>query len=191
MCSFEAYHVVTERPMALGQRIILNESCHNGVYRRVMEKLPLVQQIYAHPELYGSKPLEHHTAVALRELALEEVRRKQYPGFPSRMGCLYVSDNLTDAENWCRLFVAWGRPTYQIVRLTIWGSRFTGDANNCFCAGMDRVENLRLAERYWQNLPNPAGEPPIREILADGEMEVAEIIRRIDANIPGPPGCRP
>ena len=29
------YHVVTEKPMSLGQRIIFDESNHNGVYSRV------------------------------------------------------------------------------------------------------------------------------------------------------------
>lgn len=30
------YHVVTEKPMKLGQNIIFDENNHNGVYRRVM-----------------------------------------------------------------------------------------------------------------------------------------------------------
>lgn len=29
------YHVVTKKPMSLGQRIIFDESNHNGVYSRV------------------------------------------------------------------------------------------------------------------------------------------------------------
>jgi len=41
-------------------------------------------------DLYNAYTLEHHTAVALRELALKEVRQKKYPEYPSRMGCLIV-----------------------------------------------------------------------------------------------------
>lgn len=44
-----AYHVVTERPMVPGQRIIFDGHHHSGVYRRVMDKLPLVQDVLAHP----------------------------------------------------------------------------------------------------------------------------------------------
>ena len=70
-----AYHVVTDRPMTVGQRIVFDETHHSGVYRRVMDRLNVVKDIYAHPEKYPSEDLEHHTAVALRELALEDMRR--------------------------------------------------------------------------------------------------------------------
>ena len=43
MPEFYAYHAVTERPMALGQRIVFDGEHVSGVYGRVMEKRPLVQ----------------------------------------------------------------------------------------------------------------------------------------------------
>lgn len=178
-----AYHVVTDRPMAVGQRIVFDENHHSGVYARVMEKLPMVQQIYAHPEQYDAAALEHHTRVALRETALEEVRKARYPHLPSRMGCLYASSSLVEAEKWAGLFVEWGRPTYHIVKLRM-DNHFVGDAMNCFAATTDHDENLRLAEAYWQNLPNAAGEPPMPELLLAGNIEVVEIVREINANLP-------
>ena len=123
---------------------------------------------------------EHHTAVALRELALEEVRQKKYPEYPSRMGCLYVSNHYEEAKKWSELFIEWGRPTYQIVKVKIDGNRFIGDANNCFDASLNKEENLALAERYWKNLPNLNGETPIVEILVDGDIEVIEIVEEIE-----------
>lgn len=183
MRSYLAYHVVTERPMQVGQRLVFGEGQYNGVYRRVMEKLPQMEALYAHAERGAAASLEHHTAVALRELALEEVRKARWPHLPSRLACLYVSEQLADAEKWAELFIQWGRPTYHIVKLRVQGGKFAGDANNCFAATLDRQENLRLAERYWENAPNLAGEPPIREILADGVIEVVELVRRIGANV--------
>ena len=183
METYFAYHVVTEHPMALGQRLVFDEEHHNGVYRRVREKLPLVEELYAHPERYDAASLEHHTAVALRELALEKMRKAHWPQLPSRLACLYVSEQLADAEKWAQLFAQWGRPTYHIVRLRVQGGKFVGDANNCFQATLDQRENLRLARRYWEGAPNLAGEPPIREILADGVIEVVELVREIGANI--------
>lgn len=174
-----AYHVVTDRPMEAGQHIVFNENQHNGVYRRVMEKLPLVNEIYSHPDRYEAEKLEHHTRVALRELALEKVRKERYPEYPSRMGCLYVSESMEEAEMWAGLFAEWKRPVYAIVRLKITGRVFTGDANNCFDAAVNETENLLLAERYWKNEPNLAGEPVIREMLVDGDIEVAEIVKKI------------
>ena len=94
------YHVVTDRPMTIGQVIVFDENHHSGVYQRVHDKLEIVRQIYANPGAYKEEELEHHTAVALRELAMEEVRRKSYPQYPSRMACLYVSETLEEAEKW-------------------------------------------------------------------------------------------
>ena len=178
-----AYHAVTERPMHAGQRIIFDEAHHNGVYRRVCKKLPDVEAIYANPAGFDADALEHHTAVALRELALEEVRRAKYPQYPSRMACLYVSQTLEEAERWAAFFAQLGRPTYQIVKLEIRGNCFTGDAELCFRGRTDRAENLCLAERYWAHAHDPDHPPAVCEMLVDGEIIVLEIIREIGASI--------
>lgn len=183
MNALYAYHVVTDRPMQPGQRIVFDESNRSGVYRRVLEKLPIVEEIYAQPENYTAAALEHHTRVALRELALEEVRQKKYPHLPSRLGCLYVSETLEEAEIWAQSFINWGRPTYAIVKLKITGSVFAGDAHNCFDATVCKEENLRMAEDYWQNRPNRKNLPPVKEILAAGEIEVAAIVKEINKNL--------
>ncbi len=75
---FTACHVVTGRPMYIGQHILFDESHHNGIYHRVMEKVPIAMQIYAHPERYDAAALEYHTSVALRELALGEGSWKSF-----------------------------------------------------------------------------------------------------------------
>ena len=91
---FYAYHVVTEKPMHLGQHIVFDDNHHSGVYQRVMDKLDIVKDIYKAPQNYENTDLEHPVAVALRELALEEVRKSKYPHYPSHMSCLYVSETL-------------------------------------------------------------------------------------------------
>ena len=68
---FYAYHVVTERPMEPGQQILMDADHPNGVYHRVMEKRTEVEAIWKDPDRYDANQLEHHTRVALRELALE------------------------------------------------------------------------------------------------------------------------
>lgn len=178
-----AYHVVTDRPMKIGQHIIFDETHHNGVWQRVYDKIQTVNEIYLHPEKYNVEELQHHTRVALRELALEKVRKDFYPEYPSRMSCLYVSESLEEAGKWAELFVTWNRPTYSIVKLKIAGNMFTGDANNCFDASVNEKENLLLAERYWKNLPNLQGQLPIKEILAAGDIEVVEIKKEINRNV--------
>lgn len=178
-----AYHVVTDRPIQIGQEIIFDETHHSGVYNRVHEKLNIVNDIYANPEKYREKELEHHTSVALRELALEEVRKKKYPGYPSRMSCLYVSKTLQESEDWAEFFARIGRPTYCIVKLKIEGRCFEGDATKCFDGQIDKSENLRLAEIYWENRQEDTQDRPIVEMLVDGKITVLEIVKEINAGI--------
>lgn len=178
------YHVVTDKPMYVGQQIIFDEEHHSGVYQRVREKTGIVNEIYANPSKYNADELEHHTSVALRELALEEVRQRKYPQYPSRMSCLYVSKTFEEAENWGKFFAQIGRPTYCIVKLEVKGNYFIGDATKCFDGQTDKEENLRLAEIYWENKTDNSDEHPIREILVDGKITVVEIVKEINANIP-------
>ncbi len=177
------YHVVTDRPMQVGQQIIFDEKHHSGVYQRVHEKMDIVKEIYECPVAYVEKELEHHTAVALRELALEEVRKEKYPQYPSRMSCLYVSKTFEEADNWGKFFAEIGRPTYHIVKLDVQGNVFEGDATKCFKGTSDKQENLRLAERYWENAEEDSEQPPICEMLVDGCITVVEIVKEINANV--------
>lgn len=177
MDTFYAYHVVTERPMRVGQHIMFGEEQHSGVYNRVMSKLELVKDIYEKPEKYAQEEPEYPVKVALRELALEEVRREKFPQYPSRMGCLYVSEHLQEAQQWADYFIGLGRPTFSIVKLKIQGRYFIGDATKCFDGTANHEENLCLAEYYWRNEANPNGEPSINEFLVDGDIEVVEIVK--------------
>lgn len=174
-----AYHVVTEKPMQLGQQLIFDEAHHNGVYRRVQGKLDLVKEVYEHPEKYKDKTLEHHTSVALRELALEEVRLQCFPHRPSRMNCLYVSETLEEAKKWASLFCEWGRPTYHIVKLHIDGNCFVGDATKCFDGTVHHEENIKLAKLYWEH----EGQVNIQEMLVDGIITVVDILEEINQNL--------
>ena len=177
-----AYHVVTERPMVLGQKIVFDADHHSGVYQRVMERESLVRDVYAHPEKYPL-PLEHHLDVAIRELAMEQVRQEKFPQYPSRMASLYVSQTLEESKRWAEFFTRIGRPTYAIVKLKVEGRCFIGDACNCFDGTPDLADNLARAEHYWLKLPNADGEP-IHEMLVDGVITVEEIVEEINANLP-------
>lgn len=177
-----AYHVVTERPMHVGQMIIFDETHHSGVFQRVHEKIDIVNDIYANPDKYDAENLDHHTSVALRELALEEVRQKNYPQYPSRMSCLYVSKTLEEAERWGEFFARIGRPTYHIVKLEVKGNCFIGDATKCFKGQVDKEENLRLAKVYWESEQVDA-KNEVCEMLVDGQITVVEIVKEINANI--------
>ena len=175
MNDYYVYHVVTEKPMYIGQHIVFDGNHHNGVWQRVNEKLDIVSDIYNHSEKYKNNKLEHHISVALRELALEKVRVEKYPDYPSRLACLYVSENLEEAEKWFDYFVSLGRPTFQIGKLKIFGNVFYGDAAKCFDGKLTEKDNLLLAERYWEN--KNFDKASISEMLVDGDIEVIDIIK--------------
>ena len=171
------YHVVTDRPMQIGQELIFDENHHSGVYNRVYALKDKVDEIYKNPDAYKNIELEHHLKVALRELAMEEVRKEKYPNYPSRLASLYVSNSLEEAEKWYDLFIELGRPTYSIVKVEVDGNTYVGDAYNCFDGSIDKKKNLELAENYWKYKENLEGKQPIVEILASGKIKVIEIVK--------------
>lgn len=173
------YHVVTNKPMYVGQKISFSEDNQSGVYKRVMEKEELVKDIYLHPENYKQEDLEHHTKVALRELAMEEIRQKHYPNYPSRMKSLYVSTDLEDSNMWANSFINKGRVVYQIVKLKTTGNAFTGNAYNCFEGTTNKEHNLKESFKYWDNIIEDESKV-IYETIIDGEIEIVEIIKTFE-----------
>ena len=111
------YHVVTDKPMELGQVIIFDKNHHSGVYNRVYELKDKVDDIYLNPDKYDENEFDHHLKVALRELALEEVRIKKYPNYPSRLSSLYVSKTLEEAEKWYKLFIELAKYYWKWLKL--------------------------------------------------------------------------
>ena len=61
--------------MTPGRRIVFDENQHSGVYARVMARAREARDCCAHPR----QKLNHPLMPALRELALEEVRQKEFP----------------------------------------------------------------------------------------------------------------
>lgn len=59
------------------------------------------------------------------------------------------------------------------------GQRLQFDGSHC--CGVYRRSNRRLAEQYWENPYDGSG---VCEMLVDGEIEVVEIVKEINANLP-------
>ena len=177
------YHVISDTPKSKGDRLLLDDQHPNGVYKRVYACMDTVEDIYRQPEKYEATELSHAVHVALRELALEEIRKEKYPRCPSRMASLYVSKTYEEAERWGEYFSRLGRPTYGIAKIRVTGNRYVGDAYKCFDGTLSKEENMRMAALYWANGQNEDGHPPIVEILVDGDIEILEIVKEINANV--------
>lgn len=170
------YHVVTENPMKLGQKIIFDEHHHNGVYSRVMtfKKISEGEDIQGNLADFIKSDLNRWAPVAYRELALEKVRREEYPHYPSRLSCLYTSRTLEEAKKWAQFFKDIGRDVYSIVKLKVHGKLFDSDACNCFDGTKIEEDNLEKARHYWKM--DVENEKPVIETLVDGEITVDEIV---------------
>ena len=59
---------------------------YSGVYKRVNDKIQIVNDIY-YILKYDADILEYHKKIAMRELALEKVRKDLYSDYPSRLSC--------------------------------------------------------------------------------------------------------
>ena len=167
------YHVVTERPMNLGQCIKFDERNHNGVYDRVMTFKRIIDGEDLNSELSEmiKSDMEKWGKVAYRELALEEVRRKYYSDYPSRMACLYTTKTFDEAKNWAFFFESLGRNVISIAMLRVEGRIFHGDACNCF-DGTGVNSDIENAHLYWQNNKT---DKPVIETLVDGVIFVEEL----------------
>lgn len=175
--SIVVYHVVTERPMVQGQELLFDETHHNGVYDRVMtfQKIINGEPVHTPTADLIRKNLDKWSKVAYRELALEKIRRAEFPQYPSRMACLYTSQTLEEAQNWAGFFKNIGRDVYSIVKLRVYGRTFSGDACNCFDGVADETVTLPFARRYWQVAPT---EKPVIETIADGRIVVEELVEK-------------
>lgn len=170
------YHVLTEKPMKLGQVIVFDENNQNGVAKRVQATLDYINGKKISEELQSliTIDVERWKKVAFRELALEKVRKNEFSNYPSRMACLYVSISLAEAEKWANWFIDAGRKVYSIVKLTTSGNIFQGDAMNCF-DGVGDDSDLLKARNYWGNITKNIN--PVWETIIDGNITVIEIIK--------------
>ncbi len=188
------YHVVTEKPMKLGQVIIFDKDNHNGVYERSLNfdfrnskgktALEIVRENIKDGKLNLNKEdteilsnyLEWSTK-GYRELILEIERRKENIDAPSRMACLYVSRNLKDAKKWAKSFIYFGRPTFQIVKLKAIGNSFDGNSYNIKTETVSIKKQFEFAKNYWNN---EFCENELIETIIDGRIEVVEIVEEFN-----------
>lgn len=184
----EFYHLVTRKPLTLGQQITFNEKKLNRLYDFFLAHLPrnadeqtisqVLQQTHtvADPVAdweFLQKARAHEVRVT-RELITEMVRAQHFPQYPSRFACLYGTVvSLTDSYRWKQLFESFDRSVLQLVTVTSEGPVFFGDAEL-----LPTVEDIAWTEKisqaydYW-NQPQTGG---LGEVLIGGTIKVSGII---------------
>ena len=112
----------------------------------------------------------NNDAFVIRELALEEVRKNKYPDYPSRLNALYVTKDKEDAIKWGSILKRNGKICKQILTLELTGTIFIGDGNLIKRQNISYQEQIKIAEKYWNQTSNE-----IEEYLFYGQAKVIDI----------------
>lgn len=185
------YHMVTRQKMTLGQVINFDDTQKNALYHFFFEKERLnskgedaIQILYSHYTDDGLRVDKEDADVAMsyigqtlravREIVVEQVRLQEYPGYPSRLSCLYAAKSYEDLLKWKSIFDSYHRKVLQLVKLRVAGSIFEGDANLLPMEdGVPFSVKIEQARDYWKG--NVNNELP--ELLVNGKIEVIEILK--------------
>lgn len=185
------YHIVTRKKMKVGQIINFEENQRNTLYRFFFERehlnskgedfIKIFQNQFTDEGLkltkedaeVGRRYIDQTTR-AIRETLAEMVRLEEYPDYPSRLSCLYATNNFEDALKWVEIFNSYNRQVLQLVSLRVFGKSFVGDASLLPKEdGASFSRKIEQARDYWKG--NVKSELP--ELLVDGKIEVVEIIK--------------
>lgn len=140
--------------------------CHNiGIYKGRLIAVSLLRA--ANPELSGARsPYEAFTREVDKEAVFEEVRRREFPSAPSRMGALFFFASQADAE---AANAAWWGGQRVILRAQI----VTAAGVGCFDAGhLDAVRDNweATARSYWAGVRTAS---PRLEVVVNGVVQLA------------------
>ena len=188
------YHLVTRNKMQLGQIIHFDQHEKNTLYRFFFEKeqrnaqgedaFQILRKSHTEQGLQIAK--EDADAVlnyvgssvrAIRETIVEMVRLEEFPHYPSRLACLYVTKSYDDLLKWKTVFDSFNRNVLQIVKLKVEGRCFEGDGELLPKEdGASFAKKIEQARNYWQSHDKAA----LPEMLVDGRIEVIEILEEFE-----------
>ena len=111
----------------------------------------------------------------LRELAAEEVRKEKYKDYPSRLKCMFLSENKNIVLDNLKIFYQKGYGThFQAIAVKLEGKLFYARSKGLQRNGLSYCEYLKIADEYWNQDQNSTDE--VKEILFEGKAEVIEIM---------------
>lgn len=188
------YHLVTRNKMQLGQILYFGQHEKNTLYRFFFEKeqrniqgedaFQILRNGHSETGLQLSKEdaevvLSYmgSSVRGIREMIVEMVRLQEFPHYPSRLACLYVTKGYEDLLKWKKLFESYNRKILQIVKLRVDGNYFEGDGEQLPKEdGTSFAKKIEQARNYWLNHDNA----DLAEMLVDGIIEVVEIIEEFE-----------
>jgi hypothetical protein len=190
------YHLVTNRRMEAGQIISYTGDKKNTLYEFFFEKKFMNSEnqdvnrivsenisddgltLNAEDSNIVNRYLDNSSR-SIRETIAEMVRIQEFPSYPSRLRCLYVTRTYNEVLEWKKVFESYNRKIIQIVKLKTDGNYFVGDGNylpDLETTSFDR--KIEQARFYWKGYSDGV----FPEVLIDGNIEVLEIIDDYELN---------
>ena len=153
-----------------GVKLDKRKACEDG-YTFVDSK-----KIFANKNLVldMSNQLDEYDFI-LREIAFEDVRKKEFKDRPSRVKCMFLTDNKEYCLKKIKTFYMKGHGTFfQVVAVKLNGDVFYVSEKNAIRAGLSYNDYVEMAREYWSQ--NQNSNSPISEILFEGKAEIVEVI---------------
>lgn len=188
------YQVATDRNYKVGDKIVFDKSTITGQYEKTMnliakdDKGRICDKLYEiansrFKRLSKKKILEVAILmdaydVAIRDLAMENVRQQFFPDYPSRMHAMYLSENKAQTLRYMEEKATIKGKTYQAVAVKLNGVIFRAGIKDCMIrrSGQSYSFYEEKAKAYWSQ-KCPKGQAV--EVLFEGEAEIVEILKEI------------
>ena len=180
------YHLVTRKPMYVGQKITFDKTHKNWLYSFFLDNnfktksdesvdqiINCLDTAVDYEDIAFLKISLFHTSRAVREVITEMVRLEHFPMLPSRFECLYGTDALEELLEWRKLFESNNRRVLQVVKLETIGPIFKGNASLLpTLESTSFLMKIDQAKEYWSS----SDESYLSEVLIGGEIKVVEIV---------------
>lgn len=180
------YHANSGNILSIGDILIFNKDTTNKMYEEVYNKEFKLDNNDANELICNKKRNKdylltddelnlllntvNNDAFIMRELALEEIRKNNYPAYPSRLRCLYVTKDKEEAKEWCTILKRNKKECKQVLTLELTGEIFIGDGNLMKRQNISYQKHLENAKDYWSHKTNDSP-----EYLFYGEAKVIDI----------------
>lgn len=188
------YQVATDRSYKVGDILEFNKNIPNGQYNRVFNTDFKLNGVRPSDEMYSAAKrkfkkfkskediysvahiLEYYD-VAIKEIALEEVRREKFPNLPSRLHCMYLSISkdivLQNIKSMANSREKNGKH-FQAVAVKLNGTIFKAGKVYVRREAKSYEYYKQKASAYWKQ--KGLKDEEVKEILFEGKAEIVEIL---------------
>lgn len=191
------YQVATDRNYKVGDVLEFNKNIPNGQFNRVfntdfrLNGIRPSDEIYnvakrkfkkfkSKDDIYSIAHILEYYDVAIKEIALEEVRKEKFPNLPSRLHCMYLSISkdivLENIKSMANNREKNGKH-FQAVAVKLNGTIFKAGKEYISREAKSYEYYKEKANSYWKQ--KGLKDEEVKEILFEGTAEIVEILKEI------------